>query len=720
MHPSKTAVVTLLLVLLTACGGGGSDGGGGSQASVTVSASAGTGGSITPATATVIQGNTTGFTVTPDSGFDLDSVSGCGGSLSGSTYTTGAITAACTVAASFKATDVSTPTYSVGGSVTGMTGSGLVIANNTTDQLTLNAVGDFVFTEELEAGQTFDVQVVTRPANPANICSIENASGTIGSADVSNIEILCTGPLVLTDIQPADADENVSRAIRPLLSFSTDIDPATALPENIMLTSAAGDVGMTFNVAANEVTLTPDSILLPLTDYTLNVTTDILGSGGERLLDPLRITFKTRDAIWHGDIEIDASNGTANDAQIVFDADGNALAVWNQQSATGAEIWWNFFTAGVGWDLAKVLEPNATGQSAGSPRVGFDPSGNAIAVWTVSDSASGTISVRSSYLDVAGNTGWTASEFIDTQPDEVLGTVELAVNDSGDAVATWIQFDGTFLNVWANRYTVGGGWEVATVIDETDDIVEKPRVAINNRGEVLVVWSMRRSPTLFVTDVWARRYDPGSDWNVWQDSVLLSTSSQRSAAAPRPALASDGIAQVIWIEERTITEAVIASRYTAAGGWTAPDEISVSDAITDPEIAIDRTGNAIAVWRQSQDVNGTRELLPYAARHTEGTGWDNTPGAIGNRDAFYPKIAFDASGHALAVWFELDLALPLASAYSVWGNRYTNGSGWTSAEQIGSNGGRIGGFMPNLAIDPSGDAFAVWTRAAEVRVNRFE
>jgi hypothetical protein len=56
----------------------------------------------------------------------------------------------------------------------------------------------------------------------------------------------------------------------------------------------------------------------------------------------------------------------------------------------------------------------------------------------------------------------------------------------------------------------------------------------------------------------------------------------------------------------------------------------------------------------------------------------------------------------------------------VWGNRYTSGSGWTSAEQIGSYGGLIGTFTPNVAIDPTGDAFTIWIRAGEVRVNRFE
>ena len=67
----------------------------------TVSASAGTGGSISPGSQNVTGGNTTSFTVTPNSGYSINTVTGCSGSLNGSTYTTGAVSAACTVTASF-------------------------------------------------------------------------------------------------------------------------------------------------------------------------------------------------------------------------------------------------------------------------------------------------------------------------------------------------------------------------------------------------------------------------------------------------------------------------------------------------------------------------------------------------------------------------------------------------------------------------------------------
>ncbi len=70
--------------------------------SYAVTPSAGPNGSISPNTPqTVNYDGTTSFTVTPYSGYYVSSVTGCGGTLSGSTYTTGPITASCTVSASF-------------------------------------------------------------------------------------------------------------------------------------------------------------------------------------------------------------------------------------------------------------------------------------------------------------------------------------------------------------------------------------------------------------------------------------------------------------------------------------------------------------------------------------------------------------------------------------------------------------------------------------------
>ncbi len=95
------AILALSVVFASACGGGGGGGDSTATQSFTVSTNAGANGTISPGNRTVTSGASTTFTITPDSGFGIASVSGCNGSLSGSTYTTGAITGACTVTATF-------------------------------------------------------------------------------------------------------------------------------------------------------------------------------------------------------------------------------------------------------------------------------------------------------------------------------------------------------------------------------------------------------------------------------------------------------------------------------------------------------------------------------------------------------------------------------------------------------------------------------------------
>ena len=93
----------------------------------TVTPSAGTGGSISPSTPqTVTYKGTTAFTATPNTGYQIASVTGCGGTLSGNTYTTGPITSNCTVSATFAAATIQTLAFAVnsgGGQYTDTSGN---------------------------------------------------------------------------------------------------------------------------------------------------------------------------------------------------------------------------------------------------------------------------------------------------------------------------------------------------------------------------------------------------------------------------------------------------------------------------------------------------------------------------------------------------------------------------------------------------------------------
>ena len=67
-----------------------------------ISTIAGAGGGVAPSAISVPHGETASFTITPVDGYGIDSVSGCNGSLSGRTYTTGPLTQECSVHATFR------------------------------------------------------------------------------------------------------------------------------------------------------------------------------------------------------------------------------------------------------------------------------------------------------------------------------------------------------------------------------------------------------------------------------------------------------------------------------------------------------------------------------------------------------------------------------------------------------------------------------------------
>ena len=114
MRFSRWVLAVVIVLSLVACGGGG-----GGDSRLTVTATAGTGGSISPASLSVNRGETASFTVTPQSAYRIGSVTGCGGSLSGNTYTTGSITQACQVTASFELITINVnATAGPGGSIT--------------------------------------------------------------------------------------------------------------------------------------------------------------------------------------------------------------------------------------------------------------------------------------------------------------------------------------------------------------------------------------------------------------------------------------------------------------------------------------------------------------------------------------------------------------------------------------------------------------------------
>jgi 6-phosphogluconolactonase (cycloisomerase 2 family) len=82
-------------------------------------------------------------------------------------------------------------TYSIGGTVTGLTGSGLVLQTNAGDVAPVSAAGAFTFANQLGTGAAYTVSVKTQPSAPVQNCTVSNGSGVVGTANVTNVAVAC-------------------------------------------------------------------------------------------------------------------------------------------------------------------------------------------------------------------------------------------------------------------------------------------------------------------------------------------------------------------------------------------------------------------------------------------------------------------------------------------------------------------------------------------------
>ncbi len=85
-----------------------------------------------------------------------------------------------------------TTTFSVGGTVSGLSGTGLVLQDNGGDNLAVTANGSFTFATKVDSGAAYDVTVHTEPSSPAQTCTVTGATGTVGGANVTNVTVACT------------------------------------------------------------------------------------------------------------------------------------------------------------------------------------------------------------------------------------------------------------------------------------------------------------------------------------------------------------------------------------------------------------------------------------------------------------------------------------------------------------------------------------------------
>jgi hypothetical protein len=356
-------------------------------------------------------------------------------------------------------------------------------------------------------------------------------------------------------------------------------------------------------------------------------------------------------------IEDGADN--AGTPQVAVDAKGNAMAVWSQPDAAADHIRVNRYVAGVGWSGVELVEQN-TAADIGGAQIAMDAAGNAFVVWAQSDGAGFNIWANR----YAAGSGWATAQMIEQDDAGDALSPQIAVNPSGNAVAVW-QLSGDTQNVLVNNYVAGTGWGTVRVINvETAGAALRPQVAMDAIGNAVAVWEQGGKNT--GGDIWASRFTPSTGWGT---ATLLEQDNVGTAGRPQIAIDATGNAMAVWQQTQGARTNILASRYVLGSGWGRTELVDASDTgdAANPQIAMHASGNAVAVWEQ---FDGLRSNI-VANRYTVGDGWGAAE-LIENTnfgEAVAPQVGIDASGNALAVWPQADRASTATGRlFDVWAN----------------------------------------------------
>ena len=187
--------------------------------------------------------------------------------------------------------------YTVGGTVSGLAGSGLVLQNNGGDDLSILSNGSFSFKTSLTSGTAYAITVKTQPANPSQTCTVSNGSGTMNGAPVDNVAVNCvTGPTSVT-VDPSGKFVYAANSLSNNISIYT-IDTSTGALAYVTSVAAGSSPASVIVDPTGKFVYVVNSSDNSIWAYTINQNTGVLtyvttGSAGTAGVDPQSIKTTT-------------------------------------------------------------------------------------------------------------------------------------------------------------------------------------------------------------------------------------------------------------------------------------------------------------------------------------------------------------------------------------------------------------------------------------------
>jgi hypothetical protein len=618
-----------------------------------------------------------------------------------------------------------TSTFTIGGSITGLTGSGLQLRNNGSDTLSIGAGStSFQFPIRVASGADYSVSVVAQPSNPGQQCSVQvgTATGRVGNGNVTSVVLDCStvtysiggtvsglgatsglrlalrrdsAQVDFVDV-PGDGAYTFAQKLIPGDDYAVTVlnnptsyvcTPASAtgtVPTSNVTNVAISCIIPTYpvSVVVTGLGLSNPGLLLANTFSTdtspTSETVPIIGDGTFTFPTRLRggRTYSVSVFTQHPDFLCTVNNGSGQ----IADAAINITATCNARTyAIGGNV------TGLGTDSAGLrLRRDSTGRL--SEEITVDPANPAFTFPTALPTNSTFTIVRVAEPEDRLCT-------FSNGTDNISGTINRApitsIEMSCAAPPALVVTSAPLANATAvalssqPTLTLSAALNAAT-INSTSVVLSTPQGM--HPATIVVTGSTVTAQPL-------GKLAPGTTYTVTLSTGIRGTGKERLATS-------------------------YAISFTTGNGWTAPQFIGAGSAAnwdnpSPVRVRFSTNGNAVAMWEAivydvvcqpspAGDICETFRIQTSLSSHqySLSSGWAAAPATIDTGNPFSTYFAvhdleMDANGNAIAVWSDNG---------SLKQSRLSAGAAsWTAALDLSAIGNSVG--AADLAMDRNGNAW---------------
>jgi hypothetical protein len=417
---------------------------------------------------------------------------------------------------------------------------------------------------------------------------------------------------------------------------------------------------------------------------------------------------------WQMPVIIDAGPRNAYISRVAFDYNGDAIAVFKQSDGNIYRIYANHFIRAEGWKGTAAIDAG-TGDADGH-QITYDANGNAVVVFE--QKFKGIYRIFANQYCSAGSQckeGWQGAVAIDRGDGN--GYFPYPVFDYNGNIYV-IYYKETHTQPLLLK---GIGLEVyANIYDGRKKTWSEPfRLTDGQTGVKYEDWNKKRSNVnrgitgiynpLFLSEIIKRIYGGNYTYNVKRFETPSKIDSRfRDAYTPSIVCDKSGQVFAFFVKWDGENQRGYIAAYTDKKGWSKPEIIDAKGGdVEHIRAAINSRGEIAVVFTQWVDGN----LRIHAKIYRPAVGWGKAEIIdAGRKDAYAPAVIFNGDDEIITIWCQWE-----EETVKTYRNDYIKERGWGKAARVEMEDETCGGCGLRIAASPEGMLIAVFELKVSVK-----